>query len=81
MTTKYIIAGSSATHQFRTYVLSGYVDYKHISNIIKEGLGDIFEISDLNEISELLEQMIGWDDFMEISEEDRNEILKELDLL
>lgn len=73
--TKYILCGHEAVN------CSNSSNYKDLAKEIHENRADIYEISDLNEISELLEQLRGWDNFIEISSIERNEIQRELDKL
>lgn len=73
--TKYILAGREA--------LQHYDVDKHdlIAKAIKDYKGDIFSIDNLDDIAELLENLRGWDDFIEIDVHDRDIIQEELDAL
>lgn len=73
--TKYILAGREA--------LQHYDADKHdlIAKAIKDYKGDIFSIDNLDDIAELLENLRGWDDFIEIDVHDRDIIQDELDVL
>lgn len=67
---KYILTGSLAV---RNYIEG---DYKEVANLITNNEGDIFGIASLDEIHELIEQLKGWDDFCVITNQEREEILK-----
>lgn len=67
---KYILTGSLAV---RNYIEG---DYKEVANLIAHNEGDIFGIASLDEIHELIEQLKGWDDFCVITNQEREEILK-----
>lgn len=73
--TKYILTGSEAIRHFNTD--------KHdlVAKAIKDHKGDIFSIDNLDDIAELLENLRGYDDFIEIEKEDRDIIQEELDAL
>jgi hypothetical protein len=72
--TYYILAGS---RPIRHYSLVE-PDYVQIGKSIEECDGDIYEISSLENLSELLAQLMGWDDFVVIRPEDAVEIWKSL---
>ena len=67
---KYILTGRSAVNNY----IEG--DYKEVANLITNNEGDIFGISSLDEIYELVEQLKGWDDFCVITSLERNKILQ-----
>ena len=67
---KYILTGSLAV---RNYIEG---DHKEVANLITNNEGDIFGIASLDEIHELIEQLKGWDDFCVITNQEREEILK-----
>jgi 3-dehydroquinate dehydratase len=69
---KYILTGSLAV---RNYIEG---DYKEVANLITHNEADIYGISSLDEIHELIEQLKGWDDFCVITDQERKEILKKL---
>lgn len=73
--TKYILAGREAIQYFNTD--------KHdlVAKAIKNYKGDIFSIDNLDDIAELLENLRGYNDFIEIEKEDRDIIQDELDAL
>lgn len=70
--TKYILCGSEAVNCFNS------CNYRDTAKEIHENRADIFEISDLNDIAELLEQLRGWDNFIEVSSDEQLEIELEL---
>jgi hypothetical protein len=70
----YILAGYQAVMHFN----QEFSDYKKIAQNIIDGSGDIYEIASLDELSELLQQLVGWDDFITINESDVIEIKKYL---
>lgn len=67
---KYILTGS------RAIVYYGEGNYEEVVNLIKQNEADIFEISSLDGIYELLEQLKGWDDYCVITSLERNKILQ-----
>lgn len=67
---KYILTGHLAVNNY----IEG--DYKEVANLITNNEGDIFGISSLDEIYELVEQLKGWDDFCVITSLERNKILQ-----
>lgn len=73
--TKYILAGREALQHFNAD--------KHdlVAKAIKDYKGDIFSIDNLDDMAELLENLRGYDDFVEIEKEDRDIIQDELDAL
>lgn len=70
--TKYILCGHEAVNCFNSS------NYRDTAKLIHENKADIYEISDLNEISELLEQLRGWDEFIEIPRMEKFELDDEL---
>jgi hypothetical protein len=66
---KYILTGS------RAIVYYGDGNYEDVANLIENHEADIFEISSLDGIYELIEQLKGWDDLMVITSLERNKIL------
>jgi hypothetical protein len=66
---KYILTGS------RAIVYYGEGNYEDVANLIENHEADIFEISSLDGIYELIEQLKGWDDFIVITSLERTKIL------
>lgn len=56
-------------------------DYAAIAKSIKGGDGDIYEIASLDNLSDLLNHLVGWDDFAVIRAEDAAAIWKAIALL
>ena len=70
MAKKYILTGVRAIYECHTN------NYEQVAMDIKNGNADIFEISSLDGIYELLEQLKGWDDFAVITSLERMKINK-----
>ena len=69
----YILAGEEAVNHFQE---ENWAELQGC--VLMENSGDIFsfDYSNLNPISELLEQLRGWNNYIELSEEDMKDIEK-----
>jgi hypothetical protein len=72
---KYILVGYIPV----TYFNQEFPQYAAIAQSISDGIGDIYEISSLDGLSELLQQLVGWNAFVVISKNDVIEIKKHLE--
>jgi hypothetical protein len=72
--TQYILAGSRPVRHYSLVE----PDYVQIAKSIEECDGDIYEISSLEKLDELLAQLVGWDDYAVIRPEDAVNIWKAL---
>ena len=77
--THYVLAGSRPIRHYSLYrAWEVEIDYEQIAKSIDECDGDIYEISSLEKLHELLDQLVGWDDFVVIRFEDAVNIRKAL---